>query len=244
MHDLAILFAYHATDPSLVRKHYFCFKRDNPGVPVVPLSHWSLDWVPGTVDTSRLESIWVTQEESLPGKPDGRADWLWMHCDQIFWRYLRSPGRVEAARYALFCWDVFSHNMPARVFFEDVWDAPISGVTVVTPVTTPVWWWHAPAWEQIDHGLLKGIVPVDGTLLSRETALFLANTRMPDNLYPAFCEMGYPTLCAVNGILPVENTRRQTMIGAWGGRQWWRDEPGLYHPIIHELPQHPQGVIL
>lgn len=245
MYDVVILFGYYERSKEVVLSHHRAFVRDNPGVPIVPLVCGAPRWLLGTVNVEPLASVWLTQNE-VPITEVRRCNrlnhkdvWLWQHNDQIYWRYLRSPKRLQACRYVIFEWDAFSHGMSVKDFFRSVWDAPCASVEVGTHQQFPNWsWWYPELIKQVGSEHAYYCRPPSGSLFSAEVADLLSQTTPPDYLRKAFCEVYYPNLCALHGIIPSAMPERITMHHVYGGPCSLKDEPGIYHPIPHLTQLH------
>lgn len=238
MHEVAILFSYYERRREVVENNYRCLLRDNPGVPVVPLVLDAPAWLSGTVDVNGLESVWVRKDEigdAHEKLDDGRwRSWLWSHGDQLFWRYLRSPARVEAERYILFEWDVHSRRVPVREFYAPVWEAELAGGRVLTWPKDWDWcWWDRAAVNFYGGGCVRGVVPFCGLLLSRRAALAAALTSPPPVLRAAFLELYAPTLLhAFHGIEIAEFAPAMRRgFGTYGDPISDDRKPGIFHPV-------------
>ncbi len=236
MHDLAILYAYCNIDGAGLNREtvidfYNRLVRDNPGVPVVPLTCGQPLWVPGTVDVAQFETVWCTADET--GHP--RNVWkahLWYHGDQVYWRYLRQPDRVEAHRYALFDWDTMSNGMSVQEFFGPLWNEDFATLGFIRYLNQPGWvWWREPAVRILGEQNAYGIVPVTGTLLSHRCVRVLAETIPIPEFRFLQCEFYIPALLnKYLGVVPVANTARRDMFGVYCDPPR-RLSRGIHHPV-------------
>jgi hypothetical protein len=248
MHDVCVLYAYYNPPGGrpTVERNYASFVENNPGVPVVPLVLDTPAWVPGTVDVSELDTVWLTHEERRNRFPKEVTDeyWRWAHGDQPNWRYLRSPGHVRARRYVFADWDCYSHDMSLREFYGDNWNAPVVGANVYTPRENPAWsWWHTlHPMDGVDVSRVCSVVPGSMSMYSGDVAEYIANTPPPPPLRWAFAEIYGPTLAhQLTGELPREFPHDVKVRFHTHGRV--KDNPpGVYHNVKwHPREPGPAG---
>ena len=186
MEDVVILVAYHEK-PSvleLLKHHLERFRRFNPGVAIVPVTHSKLDRHPA----------WDYGN-------------MWHFCDNIYYRWFLSESRVLSRRYIWFDYDTWC-NENVHEFFQQVWDAPLACAKHFAHKEYPTWmWFHRtdllPCGEQYrNQEELHGVAPICGVMLSQDVFAMLVEEQVnhADTWRHVFCELRLGTLLRKCGV--------------------------------------------
>jgi hypothetical protein len=197
--DIVVLIAYHEKPAvlELLKHHLERFRRFNPDVVIVPLTHATLERHPA----------WDYAN-------------MWRQADNIYYRWFLSRNRVEAQRYVWFDYDTWC-NQSVREFLEPVWDAPFACAKHFAYHQHPRWCWFnqpqlLPGGEQCrNKETLHGVVPICGVFLSREVFAILVEEQVkePATWRHVFSELRLGTILTTRGV-PIQGNKNATGISA------------------------------
>lgn len=227
MEELRVLFLHHSCEPVAV-EHLYLIKLHNPGVPIHLLAFKiglpGTEFYRGVVGAGHPTGYGEEREPSVR--------WQWWHSDKIVWEWLRRD-EFPAKRYAIIEWDMLC-TIPFREFYDLVWSKDLAVSGIVRIEEEPSWCWFCQEhWPNINsYGPnVFGIRPQAGILLSRATAMAMANEELKTDRYGhLFVEARIGAMAKACGIEPaiirpgVEKMivyhPRLTVTG-----------PGIWHPV-------------
>lgn len=217
MTDVVILFPYHGHAPrDVVLQNYSLAVFMNPGVPVVPLLREGEAFLPGTVDVRDFPSPYADEDP-------------WKSADDITLRWIRGGPTVEADRYIVYEWDVYS-TTSVRRFYAPVWDADLACFAPQYIARNPDWFWFCdlPLLPPELASFACGLAPWACVLLSARAASLMAHGPLIPGV---ISELRAGTLARHAGlkISPMEYAKG--MISFREDRIRVTGAAGVYHPV-------------
>ncbi len=222
MVPLCIFFAHHRNDP-VTRHHLDILRRHNPADPIIPICKGASEPVEGALDVAKLSSDFTDEDK-------------WLGSDTMLYLWFRHCRNVEAERYAVIEWDALA-TLPLREYYAEVWGADAAACQIKTPETTPHWDWFRLHGSRLPGHLRSyaaGLVPFNGTFLSRRAMERISTMEIPPNLSN---ELRLATLVKASGFSLYQLAEHKAANNKWRADLITiRGTPGVYHPVKWLLP--------